>query len=114
MSNKREILATHPDPVLSQFEDSELDYTINWVGRIGTDTIATSAWENENQSGLTISGESITDTTSKARLTGDQGRYLITNTITLTTSGEKLQQQIELIIKYNSRGTISDYRGNYQ
>jgi len=109
MSHKRSVLATHPNPIFSQFEDSDLDYTINYIGRLGSDTIATSVWELENGSGLTISGESNDSTTVTARITGDNGRYLITNTITLST-GETMQSQIQVIIKRNDMSIISDYR----
>jgi len=109
MSHQRTAQATHPGPVFSQFEDADLDYTVNWVGRIGTDTIASDTWVNEYSSGLTFSGETNTTTESTARITGDTGRYLITNTITLTTSGETMQQQITLIIKRNAGTEPRDY-----
>lgn len=109
MSHKREVLATRPNALFSQQEDANLDYTVNWVGRLGANTISTSAWELEGGSGVTISNESNTNTTSTARIKGDTGRYLFTNTIVLST-GETMQYQIEIQIKYNNRGTISDYR----
>lgn len=109
MSHKREVLATTPNALFSQQEDADLDYTVNWIGRIGTDTISTSSWELEGGSGLTISSESNTTTTGTARLTGDTGRYLLTSTAVLST-GETMQFQFELIIKHNNRGTINDYR----
>ncbi len=109
MSHQREMLATHPQAIFAQQEDANLDYTINWVGRLDGDTIASSAWVLENGSGITISGETNDTTTATARLTGDTGRYLLTNTITLTTSGETMQAQFELLIKRNDKTLNHDY-----
>jgi len=109
MAHNREILSTHPMALLSQGEDSILDYTLNWVGRLNGDTVATSSWESET-SGATLSGESNTDVKATVRFTADTGTYLLTNTITLTTSGETMQGQFKIKVKDNDQEWNKDYQ----
>ncbi len=59
-----------------------LPYSIDWSAFLGADTIATSAWAAE--SGITIDGNSFTDTVTTVTLSGgaEGTAYVITNQIT--------------------------------
>ena len=109
MSHNPDIPATHPDPIVEQKENAAITRTIEWAGRIGTDTIATSTWTAEN-SGSTIANEATSGSQTSARFSATPGRYLFTNKITLTTSGDTFEQQLTLIVHNNDRGIQSDYR----
>jgi hypothetical protein len=109
MSHNPLILSTHPNVILEQYEDAAITRTIDWSGRIGDDTIASSTWTAEN-SGPTIANEATSSPQTSARLSGTPGRYLFTNKITLTTSGDTMEQQIVLIVRANSRYIGNDYR----
>lgn len=90
-----------------QSENAVLDYTINWESEIGSDTISTSTWSTED-SGITISNTSDTDTTATCKLTGDPGRYRVVNKI-VTAGGLTDERVIELVVTENNRVTSSDY-----
>jgi len=108
MSHKRTLLSTQDNAVFSQGENAALTYTVNWVGRLDADTIATSTWTNET-TGITIENEASTDTTTSARLSATPGRYLLTNKITLTTLGDTMEQQFIVEVKNNDRSFINDF-----
>lgn len=108
MSHNRELLATREDALFEQGENAALTYTVNWAGRLGGDTIATSTWTQET-SGATIASESSTDITALARLSADPGIYLFTNKITLTTSGDTMEAQFKLRVKSNDSAVVQDY-----
>lgn len=110
MSHNRTLLSTTPNALFSQKENAAITYEVNWSGRLGADTIATSTWTAEN-SGSTLANEANTDSTASVRLSGTPGRYLFTNKITLTTSGDTLEQQLTLQVTDNNRGTMNDYCG---
>jgi len=110
MSHQREILATHPKAIVSQGENAAITYTLNWIPRLDGDTIASSTWSSED-SGVTIANEANTTVKASARLSASPGKYLLTNKITLTTSGDTFEQQFQLRVKDNQSGAGNDYCG---
>lgn len=103
-----EIVKRDKDP------DSEEYFGFTWGTKyLGNDTIATSVWTLE--SGLTQLSVSKTDTETKIKLGGGSigggsiktdvtygvniPTYRITNTVTLSNSGETIQRSIDIFIK---------------
>ena len=90
-----------------QEENSNLTYVINWAGLLNADTVSSSTWTTED-TGLTIAGESNTTKTASARLSGDPGRYRAVNKI-VTANGDTQERYIDVTIKDNSSGYVTDY-----
>ena len=71
----------------------------NWTAFLDGDTIATSTWAAE--AGLTVDSESETATQTSVQISGGTAGsvYRLTNTITLTTSGETINRSIIVTVK---------------
>jgi len=105
MSHKTEILATKENVRLSQLEDSDILYKVNWSNRINGLTISNSTWVSEINSGIGIGNEAFTDSSASAQLNGQVGEYLVTNTVTLS-DGQIMQFQF--ILRVNSKESFDN------
>ena len=85
----------------SKDPNAKLDYTIDWIQWLGTDTITDSTWE-VSSSELIIMDNSNTHTATTVWLSaGLAGQvYTVTNRIT-TTSGRIQDQSFRLKVKEN-------------
>lgn len=108
MSHQNEMQATHPDALLQQQENAAITRTVNWINRLGSNTISSSTWTSEDSS-VTIANESNTNYKASARLSGDTGLYLITNQVVLS-DGDTMEYQFKLRIKDNSQDWTTDYQ----
>lgn len=72
--------------------------SFNWASLLQTDTIASSAWLSQQQ-GITIDDDGTEGAITGALVSGKQGRYTISNTITTTIGGETFTRTITAIIR---------------
>jgi len=110
MSHQREVRATQPNALFSQGENAAITYTVNWIGRLGSNTISSSTWTREN-SGSTVANEANTTQKTSARLSGSAGMYLLTNQVVLN-NGDTMEFQFKLRVKDNKSCDTSDYGGS--
>lgn len=77
-----------------------LDYDINWLPRLGTDTIVTSVWAIATGVALTINSNSFTPTRTKVWLSGGilGQTYLLKNTVTTATGDTEVETVAILIM----------------
>jgi len=108
MSHQNEIQSIHTNAILKQQENAAITRTVNWINRLGDNTISSSTWALED-SGATISNESNTDYKATARITGDIGIHLITNQVVLS-NGDTMEFQFKLMIKDNTQDWNRDYQ----
>ena len=75
-----------------------LDYTIDWDGRLGGDTIASSAWTVP--AGITKDSDTMADATTTIWLSGGthNTKYTLENRIT-TEGGRTLDQSVKILIR---------------
>lgn len=80
--------------------DEILDYRINWVARLGVDTIVTSTFSVAVGAGLVVDSNSFTDTITTVWLSGGTlgVTYQVLNRIT-TLGGRTMDQTVKLKIK---------------
>lgn len=76
-----------------------LDYDINWLPRLGTDTIVASVWAIASGVSLTINSNSFTPARTKVWLSGGilGQTYLLKNTVT-TAAGDTEVQTASILI----------------
>jgi hypothetical protein len=69
------------EKIFEQTSEEELDYVVNWVNWLGSDTISSSSWEAET--GLTLENDENTTTSTLVWVSdGDSGKtYWAKNTI---------------------------------
>jgi hypothetical protein len=79
--------------------DEVLDYTLDWVDRLGDDTISTSAWPDPPV-GITIDSNDNDLTSTTIWLSGGEvdTQYLFTNRI-VTAGGRTMDQSVKLKVK---------------
>jgi hypothetical protein len=82
---------------------STLDYQINWLDWLGTDTIATSAWTVDT--GITISTSTNTTTTATVWLAGGTSGESYTATNTIVTAAARTEQRSIVIYVENEART---------
>lgn len=82
-----------PQTAIKQTPEEYLDWSVNWVGRLGSDTITGSIWAASPTLAVTDGG--FDDTTTTIWITGGTAGqyYTIINTIT-TTDGRTMQEYI--------------------
>ena len=93
--------------LFQQQENSAILYSVNWASELNTDTIDTSSWTEET-SGATLADETNTTNSTSVRVSGKQGRHIITNKIT-TTAGDTRERQLIVKILDNSSGIDLGY-----
>jgi len=108
MSHQREVRATQPNALFEQGENAAITYTVNWIGRLGSNTISSSTWTREN-SGSMVANEANTTQKASARLSGSAGIYLLTNKVVLD-NGDTMEYQFKLRVNDNDLGITTDYR----
>jgi hypothetical protein len=89
-------------------DNSEVeDFDINWLPRLGTDTVATSLWAIVSGAGLTINSNSFTPARTKVWLSGGTlgQTYLLKNTVT-TASGATEIETAQLNIRAKTSSVI--------
>lgn len=93
---------------VTQNENEQITYTINWAGVLDTDTISASTWTALDD-GLTIANKSNTTTTTTCRMsTTSAGKYTAVNKIT-TASSDILEQIIIIQVADNDNSFFNDY-----
>lgn len=80
--------------------ENPLDYDINWLQRLGADTILSSVWAITSGAGLTITSNAFTTTRTKVWLSGGTlgQTYLLKNTVT-TAAGDTEIETAQLLIR---------------
>lgn len=83
----------------SKDPDERLDYTIDWSGRLGTDTIVSSAWP-EVPDGVTLDAESFGPRSATVWIVGGTlgTTYRLVNRIT-TVGGRIMDQSVDLPVR---------------
>lgn len=90
-----------------------LDYQIDWVDSLGSDTIATSTWSVP--AGITKDSDTNTTTTTTAWLSGGTANtnYTLTNTIT-TAGGRTLVKTLDLFVEPETIATPRTFYSLYR
>jgi hypothetical protein len=85
--------------------ENPLDYDINWLPRLGTDTIVASVWAITSGAGLTINSNSFTPARTKVWLSGGTlgQTYFLKNTVTTAATDTEIETaQLQIRAKTSS------------
>lgn len=88
--------------VANQDENETLDYTVNWSGWLGTDTIAS---VSNVTTGISLSGASNTTTTATFKLSGSISGWLEHR---ITTAGGRTKELL-ILLEVNGFPITDDY-----
>lgn len=80
-----------------------LDYVINWTARLGSDTITSSSFTVDSESGLVKDSNTNTTTSTTIWLSGGTAGKIgtITNTV-ITLGGRTMEEAVQLPIRNKS------------